>query len=122
MEAVLKALAMGAAALFAVAVLTACWEHWFQRIKAPAPAPVEPPRPVSVDLDVDKLPTPPAAVAAPAAAPRCDQTTRQATLGAAVNNMARSPADVTATTPVLGPWIETRPMVLTSTHTETERH
>ena len=130
MEAVLKALAMGAAALFAVAVLTACWEHWFQRIKAPEPAPVEPPRPVNVDLDVDKLPTAPVAVAAPAAAPRCDQTTRQATLGAALDNMARPPADVTvevtadvtATTPVLGPWIETRPMVLTSIHPETERH
>lgn len=122
MEAVLKILALGAAALFAVAVLVACWEHWFQRIKEPAPAPPDPPRAVSVDLDVDKLPAAPAP---------CDQTARQATLGAALDNMARPPGDITATAPAPGAWIETRPMVLTSTtsttsttsnKTETEPH
>lgn len=113
MNAVFEALALGAACLLAVAVLIACWEHWFRRIQDPAPALPEPSRAVTVDLDVDQLPEPP---------PPCDQGARRAALGAAMNAMARPPADVTSTTPLPGSWIETRPMVLNSTKTEAEPH
>jgi hypothetical protein len=113
MNAVFEALALGAACLLAVAVLIACWEHWFRRIQDPAATPPESPRAVTVDLDVDRLPAPPAPT---------DQGTRRAALGAAMDAMARPPADVTSTTPLPGSWIQTRPMVLTSTKTEAEPH
>jgi hypothetical protein len=113
MEAILKTVALGAAALLAVAVLAACWEQWFRRIQAPQPTLPEPQRAVSVDLDVDKLPDAP---------PPTDLHTRRATLGAAMDSMSRPPADMAATTPLKGPWIETRPMVLTSAKAETEPH
>jgi len=113
MNAVFEALALAAASLLAVAVLIACWEHWFRRIRDHAPLRPEAPRAVSVDLDVDRLPEAPA---------RSDQHARIATLGAAIDAMSRTPADVTSTTPLPGSWIETRPMVLNSTKAETEPH
>ncbi|MBP6764536.1 MAG: hypothetical protein KA141_06045 [Rubrivivax sp.] len=112
METVLKAFALGSAVLLAVAVLVACWEHWFRRIQSPNSALPESPRPVSVDLNVDQLPD---------SAPPSDQHARRATLGAALDAMARPPADAAAA-PAPGAWIETRPMVLTSTKTESEPH
>jgi hypothetical protein len=39
-----------------------------------------------------------------------------------MDSMSRPPADMAATTPLKGPWIETRPMVLTSAKAETEPH
>lgn len=116
METVVKAFALGSAVLLAVAVLVACWEHWFRRIQGPASALPESPRPVSVDLNVDQLPEP---------SPPGDQHARRATLGAAMDAMARPPADTAAAGAApssLGSWIETRPMVLTSTKTESEPH
>ena len=102
-------LGYGVAALLAVAVLVAWWEHLAdpRRMRAPAPPP-PPAAPVRVDVDLDTLDQQPPG----------DQSERTHAVNATLARIARAGATGTQLTA----WTETRPMVAPSPLQETERH
>ena len=107
MESFLETLAYGSAAIFAVAVGVALWEHWRRQGRAVDLSPQAPPPSVAqVDFDLTMLDARLAAT---------DQGQRQATVDAAMARMTRPAA--------LAPsvlWIETRPMVAPGVNVEPE--
>ncbi len=106
MESLLTVMAACGAALLAVAVLVAWWEH-VVRVSRPAPLPAPAPRaPSTVDVPLDALGELPAG----------DAPSRRATLDEAMQRAANEP-------PSAAGWVETQPMVgLGATRTTTEPH
>jgi apolipoprotein N-acyltransferase len=102
-------LGYGAAALLAVAVLVAWWEHWANSHRVRAHTPPSPPTPtVRVDVDLGTLDQQPPG----------DQSERAHAVNATLARIALAEATDTQLTA----WTETRPMVAPSTLRETERH
>ena len=98
MESFLDTLSYGSAALFALAVGVALWEHWRRQGRAIDLPPLAPPAgPAQVDFDLSLL---------DASLTASEHKQRKATVQAAMGRMARPAASGPART-----WIETRPMV-----------
>jgi hypothetical protein len=105
MEAFFSWVGAALGALFVVAVLVAWWEHLVRNTRRPtAPPEAVPARAVSVDVPLDALTAP-----SPG-----DAAERQAALDGALQRMASAPQSQARGTEN-GAWIETEPMVLSTT-------
>jgi len=108
----LSTLGWGFAALLAVAVAVAAWEHLrtkSQNIRAIPPQ--VPRRAVSLDVNLDRLPDAPDVPALPTG----DQARRAAALDSALGRMSTPPS---AQQPSGQAWTETQPMVAASLQVE----
>ena len=108
----LSTLGWGFAALLAVAVAVASWEHLRSKTRKRAPLPGEAPRRVvSLDVDLDRLPE---GAAGPTAG-QGDQAQRAAALDGALGRMGTPPAAARLSGQA---WTETQPMVAASLKVE----